>query len=92
VAWRIEGVIKLVKPATRPIAFSFGGGEDSRLPKATRRSIPIFSSLGGSSGLSFSLPLFLAVAVSVANSSAGGGALFERVAVRILCSSDDLNR
>jgi len=89
VAWRIEGVMKLVKPATLPlsVAFSFGVGDDSRLRKATRRSIPIFSS-----GFSFSLPLSLAVVVRVANSSAGSGTFFERVAVRILCSSDDLNR
>jgi hypothetical protein len=88
VAWRKEGVMKLVKPATRPlsVAFSFGGGDGSRLRKATRRSMPILG------GVSFSFPLSLAVGVNVANSSAGGGAFFERVAVRILCSSDDLNR
>lgn len=74
VAWRIEGV---VKPS---VAFSF---DASRLPKATRRSMPILSS-----GLSFSLPLV----VNAANSSAGSGTFLERVAVRMLCSSDDLNR
>jgi hypothetical protein len=86
VAWRIEG---LVKPATRPlsVAISFGVGDDSRLRKVTRRSMPIFSS-----GFSFSLPLSLAVVFKVANSSVGSGTFFERVAVRILCSSDDLNR
>lgn len=85
VAWRMDGVMKLVKPATLPVfSFGGGGGEDSRLRKVTRRSIPILSSV-----FSFSFPF----AVNVANSStAGGGTFFERVAVRMLCSRDDLNR
>ena len=85
VAWRMEGVMKLVKPATLFLTVSFRVGDGSCLRKATRRSMLVGS--GGGSDLSFSLPLFLAVVVKVANSSAG--TFLERVAVR---ASDDLNR
>jgi len=71
VAWRMEGVIKL------PLTVSFRVGDGSCLRKPTRRSMFI---VGGGSDLSFSLPLFLAVVVKVANSSVG--AFLERVAVR----------
>lgn len=88
-ARRIDGVMKLVTPAT--LSFSGGGfGEgvaDSLRRKVTLLSIFIFSFSCGSS-LAFPFPF----AVKVANSSTGGRAFFERVAVLMLCSSDDLKR
>lgn len=90
-AWRIDGVIKLVKPAclTFPPASTTGVVDEGvRESRTARRNVTLFNIFGISLGfVSFSLPLFaLAETFADRSTDGGGGSFFDRVAVRKLCS------
>lgn len=101
-ASRIDGVMKLVFPATlsfprRPSSLpgAAAGNSRSLFRNVTLRNIfsrsLSFEAASSVACVSFSFPFFV-FAVIVAKSSTGGaGSFFDRVAVRILCSSVERN-
>jgi hypothetical protein len=90
-AWRIDGVMKLVKPACLTFLPASTTGvldEGVRESRPARRNVTLFNIFGISLGfVSFSLPLFaLAETLADTSTGGGGGSFFDRVAVRKLCS------
>jgi len=90
-AWRIDGVIKLVKPACLTFSLASTPGvvdEGVRESRPVWRNVTLFNIFGISLGfVSFSLPLFaLAETFADTSTGSGGGSFFDRVAVRKLCS------
>lgn len=90
-AKRMDGVMKLVCPATR-LDSSWTGESRSPFRNVTLRNIFMRSFwLSSRACVSFSFPFFV-LSVLLANSSTGGaGSFFDRVAVRKLCSRDERN-
>lgn len=91
-ARRIDGVIKLVKPACLTFSSVSTTGvvdEGVRASRPVRRNVTLFINIFGISlgFVSFSLPLFdLGETFADTSTGSDGGSFFDRVAVRKLCS------